>query len=154
MLKPSRLKIPVLHGQVSLFNRALKNPYNDWTDLHVSQGFSYRRKSVSFALPSATLLVDVHLQSLPASELIGRHFRLPFDVEGTEGIEFGNVIDTVHFPLEEGRYTIDFALYKPYAETTSAGLVISVGDCEAQIVQADEALATPDELHLQAQPAL
>ena len=37
------------YGQLSVFASALKDPYNDWTDQHISQGFTWRPGSVSFS---------------------------------------------------------------------------------------------------------
>jgi hypothetical protein len=35
-------------GQLAVFASSLKQPFNDWSDQHVSQGFAWRPGSVSF----------------------------------------------------------------------------------------------------------
>ena len=40
--------IDVSYSQIAVFNSELENPFNDWTDQHVLQGFSWREESGSF----------------------------------------------------------------------------------------------------------
>jgi hypothetical protein len=43
------MSILVSYNQISVFDPDLDEPFNDWSDAHVRQGFSWRPGSVSFA---------------------------------------------------------------------------------------------------------
>ena len=46
-------------SQVSLFDANLADPFNDWNEQHLAQGFSWRPGSVSFKLPARQGELDV-----------------------------------------------------------------------------------------------
>ena len=42
------LSLEISYGQLAVFANSLPQPFNDWTDQHVSQGFAWRPGSVTF----------------------------------------------------------------------------------------------------------
>ena len=42
------LKINLSYSQLCIFLSSLAQPFNDWSDRHFTQGFSWRNGSVSF----------------------------------------------------------------------------------------------------------
>jgi hypothetical protein len=37
------VKLSILYSQLAIFSADLAQPYNDWNERHVAQGFSWRR---------------------------------------------------------------------------------------------------------------
>ncbi len=54
---------PILYSSITVYNVNLTNPFNDWTENHVIQGFSWRPKSVSFGLPNDPIEARVSILS-------------------------------------------------------------------------------------------
>lgn len=57
-------------SQVSLFDASLTDPFNDWTEAHLNQGFSWRPGSVSFKLPTRTGGLDVSVDFIHSLYII------------------------------------------------------------------------------------
>lgn len=149
--------IPVLYSQLAFFSADLETPYNDWTDMHVAQGFAWRPKSVSFAIPDEFTELDIDLREvdqLPLGFAANRVIRVPLVVEGNRGAEFGNVIETVPVKLADGHYSILFQLYlTEKGSGVRAEISICPGDCTAAVLMADEKLDVPQTLLMDAQAA-
>ena len=47
-LKKMILKLSISYRQVAVFSSSLNNSFNEWTDEHFEQGFSFRPGAVSF----------------------------------------------------------------------------------------------------------
>lgn len=46
--------LDISYSQLAVFQKGMENPFNDWEDTHVNQGFAWRPGSVSFG----SLLAD------------------------------------------------------------------------------------------------
>ncbi|MGO4622609.1 competence protein ComJ [Ensifer sp. 2YAB10] len=97
----------VTFGQLSVFNSQLNDPFNDWDEVHVSQGFAWRPGAVSFR----TLLDGDHRVEMVMrdreSEIVSgarRVVEVPFDVAGE--IEVASISDGCSVDLERGLYQL------------------------------------------------
>lgn len=52
--------LEIAYGQIGVFDASLAQPFNDWTDAHVRQGFSWRSGSVSFRTLEGAGAIAVH----------------------------------------------------------------------------------------------
>jgi hypothetical protein len=149
--------MPVLYGQIVAFSSELSNPYNDWDDGHISQGFSWRPESVSFSIPSEIAVLDLHIE-LDNFEKIERRcirvIKVPIILGITKKIEVGNILNTLDFEMKYDKCTVTFQLLYGISNGKSeAKISICAGYCEPQIIIADKELNPPSELHLIAFPA-
>lgn len=71
----------VSYQQVSIFDPALVNPFNNWLEEHVTQGFSWRPSSVAFGTLDPDGEIDLEINSdtkvKPCKEII-RAIAVPF----------------------------------------------------------------------------
>lgn len=60
MARAHNVRLEVDYNQVAVFSSGLANPFNDWEERHVGQGFSWRPESVSFrTLENGPHLIEV-----------------------------------------------------------------------------------------------
>ncbi|WP_437955259.1 competence protein ComJ [Sorangium sp. So ce119] len=152
----SAIILEVAYSQISAFQSNLKNPFNDWTDRHTAQGFSWRPGSVSFrtldAEGSATVTVEKGT-TLDVSPSTIRAIHVPFHVPTGVGVEVGTIIETVEFELPAGDYTLLFE----HGRRDSSGMWCKFrfvpGTTYPRVLRADEALSPEEELLMDAQPA-
>ena len=115
--------IPIDYSQLCVFNSDIENPYNDWTDDHVRQGFSWRNgESVSFGISDGVDSINLSVGKITSGyrdhipEDIIRLICLPFRVTAC-GVEIGSIFSTIDFDLDEGVYNLYFLVRSsaPYA---------------------------------------
>jgi hypothetical protein len=151
------IKLPVLYSQLAIFSADMEAPYNDWRDRHVAQGFSWRRNSVSFAVPAGILELDIAIREvseLKAEREADRVIAVPLEIGGGRGAELGNVIDTIPISLDDGIYSVCFALFLDAGRSSGrAEILIAPGECEPAILVADSALRIPSVLLMDAEAA-
>ncbi|ASP69164.1 competence protein ComJ [Sinorhizobium meliloti] len=85
MTRAYKTHLDVEYNQVAVFSRGLTNPFNNWEERHVSQGFAWRSRSVSFrTLNNGPHAVDVLTTEYagPLSHGVIRAVEVPFDVPG------------------------------------------------------------------------
>lgn len=107
--------IMVSYSQVAVFNRSLERPFNEWTDRHVAQGFSWRPGSVGFRtiMEGGRHLVMVKVEANEvhlAPEMI-RAIDVPFEVPSDGAVEIGSISDSVSFELPPRIYQLRFECY-------------------------------------------
>ena len=107
------MEIPVSlsHNQLCIFDPSLDAPFNDWTDMHVAQGFTWRPGSASFAVDSGhpTAIVDVALASEPpAVDGAESAIRVPFEIPSSGQVEIGGVLGGAELSLPPGAYALHF----------------------------------------------
>lgn len=104
------LSVFVSYGQLAVFCSDLANPFNDWTDKHVAQGFSWRPKSVSFRalVESGKHLISISVvdQLEPLEAVVVRAVEVPFDIPQNGCIEVGSISDLVPLTLVPGSYLL------------------------------------------------
>ncbi|QST00326.1 hypothetical protein IMZ31_01620 [Pontibacillus sp. ALD_SL1] len=148
----------ILYNQIALFQYGIINPFNDWSETHVNQGFSWRSGSVSFGTLSSDsdCKITVKLTNkmeIDIDEDIIRAIIVPFKVE-KDGIEIGSVIETVAIDIPEGTYEVLFtAKYLDGTEHYTFSFIESENP-NAKVLKADDELKLPDSLLMEANPAI
>ena len=149
--------LEILYAQVAAFDSGLDRPYNRWTKPHLQQGFCWRERSVSFALPDdeliqATLRIGEE-RALPQKAI--RIIRVPF--RSQSGVmEIGSVIATRKFRVGVGKLDLYFSLLVPPSEKYVAAVDVSVEPsryADAAILRRDGLLFPADVLLMAADPA-
>ncbi|QJC51721.1 competence protein [Paenibacillus albicereus] len=142
-------------------NRSLSQPYSDWTDDHVGQGFAWREGSVSFgALGDVRSLVELELGERlpePAADAV-RVIVVPFHADGS-GVAVGSILSaTLTAELPAGSYALQFEAFMPGEDSEGPGryrLAFAPSESPAaRIVRQDEELDPPAELVLTATAAI
>lgn len=101
----------VTYAQIAVFNAGLARPFNDWTDRHVRQGFSWREQSVSFRTlvedGDVTVIFAVADIFRPAPGSV-RTIGVPFRCRSAGSVEIATITDTQTVPLIPGGYRLVF----------------------------------------------
>jgi hypothetical protein len=151
--------IEVSYGQIAVFDPRLKDPFNDWTDEHVAQGFAWRPASVSFGtLDSAgAMKIDVSAtsdfdeKSSPATRVIA----VPFTVPESGTIEIASIGDSVIVQMPPGEHELIYEHGRDAGRSMWAYLYFRPVEApvDAKIVRADAELSPPPRLVMTASPA-
>lgn len=153
------MALDVSHAQLAVFVSSPKQPFNDWTDRHVDQGFAWRPGSVSFRT-----LVDAgaHAVEVNVVDRMGpiRHDALrvvevPFDVSQDGALEIGSIAETLPVLLPAGTFLLrcEF-LHPPGADGERVAMTFAKGEAARfAVVRADAELNPGDELLTHADPA-
>jgi len=112
----NELVISVSYSQLAVFDHSLERPFNEWTDRHVAQGFSWRPGIVAFRTieEGGKHLVTIRLEaqeSDPALDAI-RVIDVPFEVPPSGAIEIGSISDSVSLELPSDIYQLRFECYE------------------------------------------
>lgn len=155
----STFTLEVSYAQLAVFDSRLANPFNDWSDVHVNQGFAWRPGSISFATlePSGPIAVTV-TRSARASvtdEPLERAIRVPFTVPAHGEVDIATISGSVPVQLAEGEYELIFRHGRSSEGAMWALLAFEpvAIPVKAEILCADAALAPPAHLLMTAQPA-
>lgn len=152
--------LDVSYGQIAVFQSALQQPFNDWTDAHVAQGFAWRPGSVSFATLETAGPIDIEMartssppsaDNSPASRIIV----VPFSAGETGDVEIATIGDGEALSLPPGEYRLTFehglnsdgTMWCRFSFEQTATAVSS------EVVRADAALAPSVPLVMHAVPA-
>lgn len=82
----------IFYCQLAVFQYGLENPFNDWNDTHVNQGFVWREGSVSFGTLSYDEECKITVRVTDKNEVDTNAFRaitVPFYIS-KKGIEVGS----------------------------------------------------------------
>jgi Competence protein J (ComJ) len=153
----SNFSISVSYQQIAVFLGELDQPFNDWTERHVAQGFSWREGSVSFRTPNdGPMCVSVGRGGgfSPSPDAV-RVIRVPFVVPSTGGVEVASIADSCELGVTPGLYGLTFECgirsedgmwCRLHFEPTSSPV-------EAEILRADAELSPGPHLLMEAKPA-
>src|SRR4051812_41838500 len=97
-----RYILSVHASQLAVFDADIENPFNDWTDIHVAQGFSWREGAVSFRTLQEFGSIDVTFQVAASFALRPNSIRaisVPFRCLGSRGVEVSTIVGGVGEPL-------------------------------------------------------
>lgn len=104
------IRFEVSYNQLAIFASALSQPFNDWTDQHVAQGFAWRPGSVTFRTPSEA---GLHCADIEIVDRLGavhpdavRVLEVPFEVPADGAIEIGSISETVPVVLPTGSFLL------------------------------------------------
>lgn len=151
--------LDVSYAQVAVFTAGMEAPFNDWTDLHVAQGFSRRSESVSFRTldegGALKIYVETDASFDMAKSTAKRIIRVPFTVSDPGEIEVASIGGSAMLRLSPGAYEITFEhgsdptrgmWCKLYFRRT-ADVVMPA------ILRADDELSPGEQLVMTAEPA-
>jgi hypothetical protein len=142
----------VLYSQVTVFDPSLERPFNDWTDKHVAQGFSWRPRSAAFRTiaEDGRHLVTVLVDPAEDDESTGapRIIDVPFDVPADGRVEIGSISDSSVLEIPPGSYAPRFECYEPVNGQPARVrfLFVRVPNPTFRIVRADPELSPGQEL--------
>lgn len=102
--------LEVSYGQLSVFASALQQPFNDWSDKHVMQGFAWRPGSVSFR---SMVEAGRHSIDIDTVDNLGalrddavRAIEVPFEVPADGAVEVGSIGESVLLSLPTGLFLL------------------------------------------------
>jgi hypothetical protein len=148
----------VCYSQVAVFTAGLDQPFNDWEQEHVAQGFAWRDGSVSFATldEGGTLHCEAKVADTwqPHSQA-QRAIRVPFSVPGVS-VEIASISDGVAFEVGPLRPSVLF--FETWIDSQSGmharfTFVPQEGVVSPAILMADKNLHPPQPLRMGAKPA-
>ncbi|WP_066172200.1 competence protein ComJ [Bacillus marinisedimentorum] len=147
----------ILYSQLAVFQYGLENPFNDWNDTHVNQGFAWREGSVSFGTLSNDEECKITVRVTDKKEVDTdaiRAIAVPFYIS-KKGIEVGSIMETIAIDIEEEMYELLFAVKR-----LENGLghysfsFIKNTNPTVNIIKVDEELNPPSVLVMNAEPAI
>jgi hypothetical protein len=151
--------LEVSFGQLAVFIPSLTQPFNDWTDRHVSQGFSWRPGSVSFRSVTESGWHRIEIDILDRvgavhSEAV-RVIEVPFEVPKDGAIEIGSISESVPFSLPAGTFLLRCEFLKPVIHGEErVRLTFARGETPRfAVVRADSGLSVTGDLLTTAHPA-
>lgn len=107
---PAEFRLNVSHSQIAVFDSQLENPFSDWSEDNVRQGFVWREGSVSFRTlaEDAEHLVRVSVKDhfAPIDPRAVRAFEVPFEVPSNGEIEVAGVMGGEALSLDPGKYQL------------------------------------------------
>ncbi|WP_172627023.1 competence protein ComJ [Bradyrhizobium ivorense] len=157
----TRIDFELSHGQLAVFASSLKDPYNDWTKQHHSQGFTWRPGSVSFRSMVGAgyhwVEVEVVNHAGPVQPDAVRVIEVPFEVPVDGAIEVGSIAETFPLSLPAGSFLLRCEFMPPSGtdEDERVRLTFAKEDTPRfAVVRADPELSVGDELLTTARPAI
>lgn len=124
------IELPVFYSQMSVFLSGMNDPYNEWLNHHVKQGFSYREGSISFIIPKSVKVINLVVERRNEMSDDGDCYTsivVPFRVYGGKGVEIGNVFETVRYLVPDGEHGIALCLKRPSDGRASASIYFVQG---------------------------
>jgi hypothetical protein len=147
--------IAITYSQISIFNSNLENPFNDWEDEQVAQGFSWREQSVSFKTLTSDEVVRVELnvvEQFRPSEKSLRTISVPFTCNQNGAIEISSITDSQPISLEPGEYQLVFEAGLEPSHWCRISLIAN-GDLDPKILVADSEITPSNQLVMGARSA-
>jgi hypothetical protein len=154
------IDLEVSYGQLGVFASSLEQPFNDWTDRHVSQGFAWRPGSVSFrSIVEAgrhSIEIDVVNHAGTIHPEAVRVVEVPFEVPPDGAVEVGSIAETIPLSLPAGSFLLRCEFLRcAGAVGERVRLTFAKEDTPRfAVVRADPELSTGGELLMTAQPAV
>jgi len=151
----TRRFLTVSYAQIAVFQASLLNPFSDWTDTHVNQGFAWRPGSVSFRTkvddgPHEVVVACKAYADAPVEGL--RVIEVPFSVTGSAPVVIASIGDEFTVDLPEGSYALRFAIAADDARCIELSF-LKVDDPSFRVLRADADLRIDGPLLTSAEPA-
>ncbi|QXI49529.1 MULTISPECIES: competence protein ComJ [Pseudomonas] len=150
------MNILVSYNQICVFDSNLDEPFNDWSDNHVKQGFSWREGSVSFgAVENDDTDLEVVVSSLnPAIDSASfRALAVPFVVPESGMITVGSIGDEHDVEIPAGVYKLIYELGRKKGQPWCRLTFCVASDPVPEIILADEEISDCIEFDMKAHPA-
>lgn len=136
------VKLFISYNQLSIFLSKMKNPFNDWTEKHVLQGFAWRKGSVSFATIQDGKK-DVHLnfsKSFSLHKSCLRAISMPFNVPLNDKVEIASISNGIQIELPHGEYQVVYQIVKEGKKMFYDISFIQDGSLKPEILKKDDLL--------------
>src|ERR1041384_2036552 len=140
----------ISNSQLCIFDSSVQTPFNDWTEEHVKQGFSWRPGAVSFGTleESGPIEVTVEIKeqiNLRASTV--RAIQVPFTVTENGGVEVATITDSKQLKINPGEYSLVFEVgLEEDHNMWCCFTFLTNPSKEAKILIADDELSPPERL--------
>jgi hypothetical protein len=153
------LKLDISYSQLAVFWSSLQQPFNNWTQRHVDQGFAWRPGSVSFrtlveaGTHSVQVEIDDHAGTISANAM--RVIEVPFEVPADGTIEVASISDSSQLMLPVGTYSLRCEFLGADEEGTECVRLVFArsDDQHFAVVRADDELIVEQELLTTAEAA-
>jgi hypothetical protein len=155
----TKVCLEVSYAQLAVFASSLNQPFNDWTDRHVSQGFAWRPGSVSFR---SMVEAGQHSVEINVADHVGavhpdavRVVDVPFEIPADGAVEVGSIMESVPLSLPAGSFLLRCEFLQPPSDACErVRLTFAKQDAPRfAVVRADPELWLSGELLTTAQPA-
>ncbi len=158
MMQSTAVTLEVSYSQLAVFRRGLDNPFNDWKDAHVAQGFSWRPGSVSFRTLEwggpHRVQVLVRETAGSVSRDAVRAIDVPFVVPDDGAVEVASISDSAVVTVPPGPYLLRCELLPRGSGHAEVRLVFASNDEPGfRISLADEEVSDSGGLVTTAEPA-
>src|SRR5262245_18641170 len=128
----STVTVYVSYAQIAVFASNLQQPFNDWTDKHFAQGFTWRPGSVSFRTlteaGSHFVQIDVTDHAGAVSADAVRVTEVPFEVPRDGVVEVASISDSASLTLPAGTFLLRCEFLKPDKDCERVHLVFAKKD--------------------------
>jgi hypothetical protein len=149
--------VDVSYSQIAVFDPELENPFNDWADQHVAQGFSWRPYSVSFGTleEGGKAAVSVRTSSeIAVADRSARAILVPFTIRTTDAVEIGSISDSRQLTISRGSYALLFETASDdEADMWIQFTFVKHEDPKPMILRADSQVTLQDYFLMEATPA-
>jgi hypothetical protein len=154
----AKLLLEVSYSQVAVFWSSLQQPFNDWTDRHVAQGFAWRPGCASFRTLVEAGTCEVTIEMTDHADPIGsdvvRAIEVPFEVPPNGAVEIASISASKGLSIAPGTYTLRCEFRKPTSDVQPIRLTFVKGGARHfEILRADPKLSVAAELLTTAGPA-
>lgn len=112
----SSFELLVSYSQIAVFLRDLENPFNEWTEQQVRQGFAWRPGSVSFRTlqefgKSRVELIESSFCEFSQDKCV-RAIEVPFELPRGKELELASISDSHVIPINPGTFQLRFEAFK------------------------------------------
>lgn len=149
----------ITYSQLAVFDPDLEEPLNDWREVHVTQGFTWRENSVSFGLLIDIGRLPFEVRQADAIELCLEAVRaivVPFVVPPSGKVGLSDVVNEGMTTLPPGPYALVFETAfltdDPEDGTWVRLTFVSDESATPAILRADDGLNPPEILDMHADP--
>jgi hypothetical protein len=102
--------VNVSYSQLAVHLSSLSKPFNDWSQRHVDQGFSWRAGSVSFRTLAEAGIHEVEIvvieRAIDLAEGAVRAIEVPFEVPDSGEIRIASIADEASVRVPSGKYSL------------------------------------------------
>lgn len=109
-MKPVVISLFVSYGQLAVFPASIQNPFNDWSQSDVDNGFAWSERSVSFRTLREEgvhqVTICVSKEATPINVQTIRSIEVPFTVPSNGRVEIASISESGEVDLYPGCYQL------------------------------------------------
>lgn len=149
----------ISYSQLVVFQKGIENPFNDWQDIHIDQGFAWRPGAVSFGSLLADEMCQINVGIKPQVKILENSIRtivVPFEIL-EDGIGIASVTQENDVKIPSGLYELVFnVIPKPTIDRLDVYdfSFVKTKNPIAKILVADKMLNPSNKLLMEAKPAV